>query len=188
MEISKHAETRYAERIMSMEKKADVAVFIQNHREKIKNDIEKMVEFGLLLYTGKSVSEYNKNVVDVYLRDTWVVIVDREKQLVVTLYSIDLGVGKEFNDEYITLMKNKLDKAKAEYESKKMTIVKKQVEYKNVMEQNKQIIAEYKKTIKALEEQNQMYDDLIDSMQANMQVAEKDVRDIVAVFVGRKVF
>ena len=188
MEISKHAETRYAERIMNKAEKADVTVFVQNHREKIKNDIEKMVEFGFLLYSGRSVSEYNKNVVDVYLRDTWVVIVDKEKQLVVTLYSIDLGVGKEFNDEYITLMRNKLDKAKAEYESQKMIIVKKQVECKNIMEQNRQVIADYRKIIKALEEQNQMYDDLIDSMQTNMQVAEKDVRDIVAVFVGRKVF
>ena len=48
--ISKHAKERYAERIMDRDNKTDVAVFLRDHDDKIQNDIEKMLEYGTLLY------------------------------------------------------------------------------------------------------------------------------------------
>lgn len=188
MDISLHAMERYVERTKNKDNKTDIALYIGNRREDIIQDINKMVEYGTLIFTGRSISEYNKNIVDVYLKDTWVIIVDKDKQKVITLYSIDLGLGKEFNDQYISLMKEKLDKANEVYESEKLDIVKRQAEYEEAVKTNNEVIADCKKTIKALEEQNQMYNDLIDSLRTNMEVAEKDVRDIVAIFTGRKVF
>lgn len=188
MEITQHALERYAERIMDKDDKLSATTYISLHKTDIEEAINKMIEYGELIYTGKSVNEYNKNIVDVYLRDTWVVIVDKNREKVITLYSIDLGVGNEFNDQYITLLLDKLHKAQAVFEEKKIEILKLQGEYEQVIAENKGTITEYSKVVKSLEEQNNMYNQMIDSLNVNRDVAEKDVRDIVAILVGRKVF
>ena len=57
-----------------------------------------------------------------------------------------------------------------------------------IQTQNDAVIVESRKLIKSLEEQNKGYYDVINSLQANASVAEKDVRDVVAVLIGKKVF
>ena len=79
IELTQHIRERYAERIMGRENKTDIAVFINEHQEKIQTDIEKMITFGELLYSGRSTARYNEQLVDVYLKDTWIVIVDHAK-------------------------------------------------------------------------------------------------------------
>ena len=98
--ISKHAEERYAERIMERDTKGDIAVFINEHKEKISTDINKMIEFGKKIYSGKSpqLSQKNNNkpyIVDIYLNGYWVIIVGKENNTVITLYNIDLQVDQK---------------------------------------------------------------------------------------------
>lgn len=188
MEISKHAQERYAERIMDKTDTLSVNTYISLHTEDISEAIHKMIEYGELIYSGISISEYNKNVVDVYLKDTWIIIVDKARQKVVTLYSIDLGVGKEFNQQYMELLLGRLHKAQERFTEKKTEIDNQQEEYRQIIAENKAVIDDYKKTIKSLEEQNQMFESLIESLSVNRDLAEKDVRDTVAILVGRKVF
>ena len=57
MNITKHAMQRYAERIMEKEDTTDVLVFIEQHKEKIEEDISKMIEYGELIYTGKNLND-----------------------------------------------------------------------------------------------------------------------------------
>lgn len=188
MDISEHAKQRYAERIMDKDDKMSISSFVVTHEEKIKQDIEKMIEFGTLIYTGISTHDYNKEVVDVYLRDTWVVIVDNKKQKVITLYSIDLGVGKEFNELYINKLLKQLEEAKSDYEKTKELIDKSNEEYEVLIKDNEEIITEYKKTIKSLEEQNESYKDVIANSKAALNVNEDKVRDILGRLIGKKVF
>ena len=49
-------------------------------------------------------------------------------------------------------------------------------------------INEYKQIVKNLELQNQAYNDVIDSLEVDRTVAEKEIRDIIATFIGKKVF
>ena len=188
MEISKHAQERYAERIMDKTDTLSVNTYISLHTEDISDAIHKMIEYGELIYSGISISEYNKNVVDVYLRDTWIIIVDKARQKVITLYSIDLGVGKEFNEQYMGLLLGRLHKAQERFEAKKTEIDEQQAEYEKIVADNKAVIEDYKKMIKSLEEQNEMFNSLITTLHTNRELAEKDVRDTVAILVGRKVF
>ena len=51
--VSKHARERYAERIMDKDG-TDVATFAIKNEKKILDDIDKMVEYGELLYTQES--------------------------------------------------------------------------------------------------------------------------------------
>jgi len=188
IKISAHARERYALRIMDKDSKADVAVFIEQHKQKIKEDIFKMIEYGTLLYSGRSVSEYNKQPVNIFLNGTWVIIVDIAKENVVTLYSIDLGLGKDFNQEYINRLMQKLESAKTEYETVSLGIQTQAETYSSIIRDNTEQINEYKRIINTLEEQNQAYTDVIESLESDKIIAEKDVRDIIATFIGKKIF
>ena len=188
MDISLHAKERYAQRIMDKDDKTDVAVYINNHNEDIEVAIGKMIEYGELIYTGVSTSKYNNSIVDVYLKDTWVVIVDNKKNKVITLYSIDLGVGKEFNEMYMSKLLDRLNIARKSYNEQCGAIESQIAGYDVLISENNGIITDYKKTIKSLEEQNKMYQEIKESLNTNKQIAEKDVRDTVAILTGRKVF
>lgn len=188
IKISAHARERYAERIMEKDSKVDVTLFISQHEQKIKQDIFDMIQYGKLLYSGKSVSEFNKQPVDIYLNGTWVIIVDIAKCNVITLYSIDLGLGKEFNQEYIGKLTEKLITAKEQYETVNLGIQTQKETYFSIIKDNITQINEYKQIVKNLELQNQAYNDVIDSLEVDRVVAEKEIRDIIATFIGKKVF
>lgn len=188
LKFSEHSKTRYAERIMDRNSKSDVAVYVAQNEQKIKEDIYKMIQYGELIYSGKSAHEFNKQPVDIFLNGTWVVIVDVAKLNVVTLYSIDLGVGNDFNQEYIGMLTEKLNKAKETYNDI-CTGIKTQIEtYSSIIKENTNQINEYKQIINNLQKQNQAYTDVIDSLEVDKTLAEKDVRDIIATMIGKKIF
>ena len=70
--ISRHAQERYAERIMGKENEVDINRFITLNEEKIKTDIHKLINFGMIIYTGKQSQKDKTNVIDVYLKDCWI--------------------------------------------------------------------------------------------------------------------
>lgn len=189
LEITKHAEERYAERIMGKDSSLSVAEFVFTHEEKIKTDITKMVEFGQLIYSGKRLFDNtNKAVQDIYLNGAWVIVLDHKKNAVITLYSVDLGLGKEFNDLYLSKMLDKLKEVKAEAEKVIAEVEQQREEYKKLIEENQTIIVEYRKIAKSLEEQNVMYGELIESLDTQVTLAQNEVEKIVASLTGKKVY
>ena len=188
LKVSNHAKERYSERIMDKDNKADMLVFIQKNEQKIKEDIFKMITYGELLYSGKPTVDYNKQPVDIFLKDTWVVIVDITKQNVITLYSIDLGLGDEFNKQYIEKLLEKLKQAKERHEEALIGINTQIDTYNTIIKENVDQINEYRRIIKSLENQNQGYLEVIDNLRVENTVAERGVRDVIAVMTGKKVF
>lgn len=188
LKLSQHSKERYSERIMDKDTKSDIAVFVAQHEQKIKEDIYKMIVYGTLLFSGKPNYEYNKQPVDIFLNGTWVIIVDIAKCNVITLYSIDLGVGSEFNQEYINKLMNKLNAAKDEYDTVNIGIQTQKETYSSIIKENNEQINELKTMIKNLEKQNQAYLDVIESLDADRIVAEKEIRDIIATMIGKKIF
>ena len=173
---------------MDKDTRIDIIAFIQTNEEKIKKDITAMITYGQLLYSCKPVDMYNRQPVDVYLRDTWVIIVDTRKSNVVTLYSIDLGVGRDFNEIYISRLLEQLTKAKDKYADAAIAVQHQTDEYSKLIKENENIIADYKKVIKSLQEQNEGYREVINNLQATTVVADKEVRDVVGTLIGKKVF
>ena len=188
LKLSNHAKERYAERIMDKDNKADINVFIQKNEQKIKEDIFKMITYGELLYSGRPTVDYNKQPVDIFLKDTWVIIVDIAKQNVITLYSIDLGLGDDFNKEYINKLLEKLYSAKQRYEEAQIGINTQIETYNTIVKENIDMINDYRSKIKIIEKQNQGYLDVIDTLRVENTAAEREVRDVVAVMTGKKVF
>ena len=98
--ISTHAKNRYAERLLNKDDNNDIQRFIVENEEKIQTDINKMILYGERIYSGKQSQKDGKGkVLDVYVKDLWIVLVDAQSEVVVTLYKVDLGLDDDFNRE-----------------------------------------------------------------------------------------
>ena len=51
--VSKHAKERYTERIMEKATSNEINTFLVQNEDKIINNINKMIQYGELIYTGK---------------------------------------------------------------------------------------------------------------------------------------
>lgn len=186
--ISEHAKQRYSERIMDKTDKNEIMRSAVTNAEKIEEDINKMIEYGEELYTGKSVSEYNNNTVTVVLSGTWVIIVDKKANKVVTLYKIDLGLGEEFNKSYVNKLLDKFNEAKSKFDIVVEANAEQRNTYNELIAQNTDTIAEYKKVIASLEAQNTAYNEVIKDMHSQEDIARIDMRTVLGTMIGKKIF
>lgn len=187
--ISKHAKERYAERIMNKEDLLDINYFVNQNEEKILKDITKMLEYGEVIYSGKQKDSRGKeNTVDVYIKDCWILLVDKCTKNVITLYKMDLGCGDDFNVEYVTRMIGKINAAKQNCEAIKQNISNESSKYREMISQNNDQIAEYRSYIKNLEALNESYKQIIDNNVVMVSQSNKELAEHVNTLIGKKEF
>lgn len=185
--ISKHAQERYAERIMDRDSKTDVTLFIKNHEEKIRNDIEKMLQYGSKIYSGKSTRDSRRNV-SVIINGMWVVILDIDSQTVVTLYRIDLGVGDEANKVFAEKALAQIDIARKECDEVAERTVYNLSTYQSIINHNEETLSRYRRLIKEIEQQIAGYREMIKSINADVAVADCNLREKVEILIGKQHF
>jgi hypothetical protein len=186
--ISAHAKQRYSERIMGKED-TDVTRFITLNEGKIKTDINKLIQYGQLIYTGKQSQKDGKgNIVDVFLKDCWVVIADSRIKNVITLYKIDLGLDDEFNKAYISKMMEKLNANKEILENTKQQVQTESNTYREMINDAEAQIKEYRGMIKNLEELSIGYKTVIDNNCVKIAQANRDVVDVLNTLIGKREF
>ena len=186
--ISAHAKQRYSERIMGKED-TDVARFITLNEDKIKTDINKLIQYGQLIFSGKQSPKDGKgNIVDVFLKDCWVVIADSRIKNVITLYKIDLGLGDEFNKTYISKMMEKLNANKEVLESVQRQVQEESNTYKEMINDIEIQIKEYRSMIKNLEELSIGYKSIIDNNIVKETQASRKVAEVVNQMINKKEF
>ena len=189
MQITKHAKERYAERIMDKTDLRDMNLFITQNEDKIKTDIEKMIQYGTRLYTGKtSCGKAGSNPVNVYQKDLWIVLEDSKTHDVITLYKIDLGLDDDFNRIFVTKMLDKLKQAYEEKEKIQDSINHDCEEYRQLIKDNESSINMYKGLIKELEALNTGYKTVIEDLQVKNAIADQNIREVVAKLIGKKDF
>ena len=187
--VSKHAKERYTERIMEKATNNEIQTFIVQNEDKIIGDINKMIQYGELIYTGKQTQKDNRTYnVEVYLNGLWIVITDVKSKNVITLYKIDLGVDDEFNQEYVKRMMEKFNAAKENLEAVTLEVEKENDSYKTMMEQNMAQINEYKSYIKNLEELNVGYKTIVDNNVVRIKMVSTEVTDVLNKLIGKKEF
>lgn len=186
--ISAHAKQRYAERIMGKED-IDINRFVTLNEEKIKTDINKLISYGELIYQGKqSQKDGNSNMIDVYLKDCWVVLADSRTKNVITLYKIDFGLDEEFNKTYISKMMEKLNICKANLEIIQQQVQMESNTYREMIADAEFEIKQYRTMIKNLEGLCEGYRTIIDNNNVKIAQANKDVSDIINTMIGKKTF
>lgn len=187
--ISKHCKERYSERIMGKDSGTDVARFITLNEDKIKTDIHKLIHYGELIYTGKQSQKDGKgNVIDVYLKDCWVVLVDNRAKNVVTLYKIDLGLDEEFNKSYVSKMMEKLNGCKEVLANVLEQVQNETNTYREMIADAETQIKEYRAMIKNLEELCAAYKTVIENNGVKVAQANKDVVDVLNTLIGKREF
>ena len=187
--ISQHAKQRYAERIMGKDDEADINRFISSNEGKIKTDINKLIYYGEKIYSGKPSHNERKNgLLDVYLKDTWVILAEEATETVVTLFKIDLGLDDEFNKVYIARMLEKLTLSKKVLEEVQQEVSEEATTYKELIDSTETQIKEYKAMIKNLEELVSGYKLIISNNCVKVSQANKAVADVINTMINKKEF
>lgn len=187
--VSKHAKERYTERIMDKATANEINTFLAQNDDKIVNDINKMIQYGGLIYTGKQTQKDGRSYnVEVYLNGLWIVIVDLKSKNVITLYRIDLGVDDDFNHEYVRRMMDKFNAAKENVELVTYEVEHENDSYESLIRQNTDTINEYKSYIKNLEELNTGYKTIIDNNNVKIRMADREAVEVLNKLIGKKEF
>lgn len=187
--ISKHAKERYAERILNKEDNNEIQRFIAENEDKIITDINKMVSYGDLIYTGKTAHKDGKgNAVSVFLKDCWIVLVDTRSRNVITLYKIDLGCGDDFNLQYISKMMEQLREKQDNLLGVQLEVEEESKVYKEMIEGYEAQINEFKSNIKNLENLCADYKDIIDNNKVKISIATREVADCINKLIGKREF
>lgn len=186
--ISKHAAERYSERVMEKEG-IDINRSVTLNEEKIQTDINKLIEFADRIYTGRQSQKDGKgNVIDVYLNGCWVILVDSKQSTVVTLYKVDLGLGDEFNNVYVSKMRERLNASQEALEATQKQVDDESTMYRKMIEDAEGQIKEYRSMINNLEELCTGYKTIIDNNSVKVTQANRDVADVVNQLVSKKEF
>lgn len=187
--VSKHAKERYTERIMDKTTANEINTFLVQNDDKIVNDINKMIQYGELIYTGKQTQKDGRSYnVEVYLNGLWVIIVDVKSKNVITLYRIDLGVDDDFNHEYVRRMMDKFNATKENVELVTYEVEHENDSYESLIRQNTDTINEYKSYIKNLEELNAGYKTIIDNNNVKIRMADREAVEVLNKLIGKKEF
>lgn len=187
--ISKHCEERYAARIMGKDDANSINKFIAENKEKIKTDMNKLVTYGDCIFVGKQSQKDGKgNVLNVFLKDCWLTLVDIKSEVIVTTYKVDLGCGDEFNLQYINKMMDKLNTSKQNLENIQLEINKESNMYKFMIDDAHSQIREYKAMIKNLEEMTSAYQTIIDNNVVKVAQANREVAEIVNTLCAKREF
>lgn len=174
---------------MGKEDNLDISRFIALNEEKIKADIHKLISYGELIYSGKQSHKDGKgNVIDVYLNNCWVVLVDKQSKNVVTLYKIDLGFDEEFNKLYVSKMMEKLSTYKEVLKNTKQQVQTESNTYREMINDAETQIKEYRGMIKNLEELCVGYKTIVDNNNVKVAQANKDVAEVVNTMIGKREF
>lgn len=189
--LTQHIKERYAERLRDKKDKSSIAIFIAQNEERIQKDIEKMLEFGEIIYSGKTFQTSksgNNGIVDIYLCHLWILHVDRDTNTVITMYPIDLGLGKEFNDSYVQKVKEKISDLTAERDKVLEDVRKENDDLLELINENDAQIKDHTKIAKSLQEQNDTYRDMISLNNSKVSVAEDSLRLVISKLIGKKAF
>ena len=185
--ITSHAIRRYTERIMGKSSELEINKFIATNEEKIKSDIRNMMDHAEFLYYGK-VGGKDNTPVNVFLSGTWVLLLDVQKEVVITLYKINFNVGEEFNKEFVGRVKTKIKEDQEKLSHIKEGTAKRKTDYESIIAENKQTINEYKSIIKKLEKTNEDYQEIVNEINLEYTMAELDLRHDVETLVLKKEF
>lgn len=186
--ITSHAIRRYTERIMGKSSELEINKFIATNEEKIKSDIQNMMNHAEFLYYGKVGGRKDNTLVNVFLSGTWVLLLDAQKEVVITLYKINFNVGEEFNKEFVARVKAKIKEDQEKLSHIKEETAKRKTDYENIIAENKQTINEYKSIIKKLEKTNEDYQEIVNEINLEYTLSELDLKHDVETLMLKKEF
>ncbi len=184
--ITKHAYQRYAERIMGRDSKQTQEQYIATNRDLISERINTMIDYGEELFTGR-VKEGNEATF--YINGTWVILVDKDKNSVITLYKINLiRDDEDFNKLFAGRLVEKIKEYKGTLKSVAAENKEEKEKLESELTQCQERIAEYEYIISGLEKNIVSIKDRMDSIKIYEDEILVKIMGTVEDLVSRKVF
>ncbi len=185
IEFTQHILERYVERTMNKTGN-EIKQFLAQNEEQVKQQILKLYQYSEPFWQGK-----NKDHNYTYFRinkNGWLIVIDKNKTKLITLYKIDLGLGEEFNKQYISEMKKNVDILNEKIETAK-------TDYNDKVLSNNKVIEELKDQIKLLQAQIKSSNDTIELLEkekdvelGNISLQEQMLKSKIEKFIGAKIF
>ena len=188
--ITKHAKERYAERIMSKNDKLEMNRFIAENSAKIEADINKMVNYGTMVYKGKNPRKDrfgSTKTVEIFVSNSWIVITNPDTKDIITLFKIDLGLGDdEFNKQYVRKLINRIKEQQEDIESVRQAVLEENTQLKEKIDVQTEKINTYRNYIKQLESANSACKDIMDANLIKVSEAEDILDELLEKLVTKK--
>lgn len=185
MTFTNHILERYVERTMGKTGN-ELKQFIVQNSAQIKEKILKLYEYSELFWYGK-IKDHDFTYFTIN-RDGWVMVIDKNKTTLVTIYQVDLGLGVDFNKQYIAELKKFVENELNEIEKLKL-------ENESLSEEDKKEIDELKETNKMLQaqieynnKQIQIYEQNRNLRQEEISLRDKKLHKKIEGFIGAKIF
>lgn len=183
--FTQHILERYVERTMGKQG-TELKQFIALNEQQIKDKILKLYEYSEMFWYGKIKS----HDIAYFLinRDGWVIIVDKDKKTLITIYKVDLGLSTEFNKQYI-------EEIKTYVENELTEIMELKSKYEITSQESKEEIESIKETIKTLKQEIALNESKIKLIEDDQQfkidtinLKEKQLQQKMEKFIGAKIF
>ena len=181
LNITKHAEQRYAERIMQYDSKAKVEQYVAANHDVIRESLTKLLDSAEEIYTG---SKGDKGELTVLITDRWALIVNKKKNNLVTLFKVQAVADDEddFNDLYFAHMIGNIRARIREYE----TLTRETED--EITERVEAQIKDHEQEIERLTRLRDSYQTIVDSLRDDVDSADMRVKHAVEDLVKAKVF
>lgn len=185
MTFTNHILERYVERTMGKTGN-ELKQFIAQNSDQVKDKILKLYEYSELLWYGK-IKEHDFTYFTIN-RDGWVIVIDKNKTKLVTIYQVDLGLSVDFNKQYIAEIKQYVGNEMANIEELR-------TEYEKVVKDNNEAIEELKEKNKMLQAEMEQINNEIKFLEqekslnlSNISLKEKQLHKKIEGFLGAKIF
>jgi len=185
MTFTNHILERYVERTMGKTGN-ELKQFIAQNSDQVKDKILKLYEYSELLWYGK-IKDHDFTYFTIN-RDGWVIVIDKNKTKLVTIYQVDLGLSVDFNKQYIAEIKQYVGNEMANIEELR-------TEYEKVVKDNNEAIEELKEKNKLLQAEMEQINNEIKFLEqekslnlSNISLKEKQLHKKIEGFLGAKIF
>jgi hypothetical protein len=186
LNITNHAYERYAERVMDYDDKTSVQSYVFQNKEVITERINKMVEYGKEIYQGKIRDGANVIVV---VKDLWVLLLDKKRDKVITLYKVEMIHGDDdFNRTFVDKMMERIEELQSSLERNKGCFDVAKESFQEEIDNNNTRIKEYQALIKQLEECNQTHKNEINTWNVAVEENEMKIKHAVEDLIAKKIF
>ena len=185
IEFTEHVLERYVERTMNKSGN-EIKQFLAQNEEQVKEQLLKLYQYSEPFWFGK-IKDHNSAYFRIN-KNGWLIVVDRNKTKLITLYKIDLGLGEDFNKQYISEIIKFISKKNQEIKNDKTiddtTITETNNTIEDLKSQNNLLQAQinnHNDTIKLLENQKNIMLDKI-------SIEEQQLKSKMQKFIGAKIF
>ena len=185
MTFTNHILERYVERAMGKTGN-ELKQFLAQNSDQIKEKILKLYEYSELFWYGKIKDHYFTYFT--INRDGWVMVIDKNKTTLVTIYQVDLGLGVEFNKQYISELKNYVSNELENIEELRNS-------YEKTIKDNNETIEELKEKNKLLQSELEHNNNEIKFLEQqktlnleSISIKEKQLHKKIEKFIGAKIF